>query len=170
MVRLHPGSLWSVSVAAAQARAAAEQCAGRRLARGSRKHIRTRAGFNSRTRTFNRARLPRRQASAGRKQLTKIAGWHVPRGRLTLARSVRRVRFPSGPLTTRAHGPTGRHRLGRSEIWVRFPVGPLINQARCRRQRRLGDCDRSRLWRHLSGLQDSHPVQHTVEYCHQSQP
>ena len=25
-------------------------------------------------------------------------GWHVPRGRLILARSVRRVRFPSGPL------------------------------------------------------------------------
>ena len=27
-------------------------------------------------------------------------GWHVPRGRLILARSVRRVRFPSGPLNT----------------------------------------------------------------------
>ena len=32
-------------------------------------------------------------------------GWHVPRGRLILARSVRRVRFPSGPLNNFGRQP-----------------------------------------------------------------
>src|SRR6476659_9486200 len=53
-------------------------------------------------------------------------GWHVPRGRLTFAKSVRWVRFPSGPLDQRAHSLTGRRQLGRLEIRVQFPVGPLI--------------------------------------------
>src|SRR4051812_10542872 len=49
------------------------------------------------------------------------------RGRLTLARSVGWVRFPSGPLI-RAHSPTERRQLGRLEIRVQFPVGPLVRK------------------------------------------
>ena len=104
MVQLHPRSLrekWSVGVSAARVRGKDE-------------------GPTSHPWLVGARSIPGRTSRTN----GPACRW----GRLTLARSVRWVRFPSGPLDKRAHGPTGRRQLGRLEIRASFPVGPLLRK------------------------------------------